>query len=326
MTRLSLALAAPLVATLLAGCPSGTDDPAPPAVAFEPNIAELGTWSVTEDGLPESVTVRLVNRGRDRVALTGLDLGEGDLTAEASIGLPVEVESGAWVTVTVAYAGTPTGPLELSATLEATVTAVGATFDQRTVASAEVHVRLTCDADGDGFDGEACGGPDCDDLDVLHNPSSDELCNGLDDDCNGLTDADDDGEADNDGDGSLSCADCDDGDADVRPGATEACDGVDTDCNPATFFEGGEIDYDSDGYLGCEDCDDEDHDNAPGNPEVCDGQDNDCDGSPAEEESDDDGDGETECDGDCDDGDPDRFSDAVETPDDGVDSDCDGSD
>jgi predicted outer membrane repeat protein len=122
------------------------------------------------------------------------------------------------------------------------------------------------DADGDGYGdpssvvATACSQPagtvadqtDCDDSDPSIHPGSTELCNGVDDDCDGAVDEGAPGSsiwyADGDGDGYgdtssavSSCTtpsghvsvdgDCDDGDATIHPGATEWCDGVDTDCD-----------------------------------------------------------------------------------------------
>jgi hypothetical protein len=105
------------------------------------------------------------------------------------------------------------------------------------------------DADGDGFDAEQ----DCDDDDDAVFPGAAELCNGVDDDCDGSVDEDDASDAptwyaDGDGDGfgdaadpTAACAqptgfvaddgDCDDDDAAVFPGAVELCNGVDDDCD-----------------------------------------------------------------------------------------------
>ena len=64
-----------------------------------------------------------------------------------------------------------------------------------------------------------------------------ELCNGLDDDCDNEVPAN---EADADADGFMLCDDdCDDGDADVFPGADEVCNGIDDDCD-------GDVDEDCD--------------------------------------------------------------------------------
>lgn len=85
------------------------------------------------------------------------------------------------------------------------------------------------DVDGDGFDGEAAGGADCDDENADVNPLMDEnRDNGIDDNCDGIID-----EEDVDGDGYTAAAgDCDDFAADVYPGATEIPgDEKDNDCN-----------------------------------------------------------------------------------------------
>ena len=133
------------------------------------------------------------------------------------------------------------------------------------------------DADADGWADEACSGTDCDDLDPATSPGADELCDGEDNDCDGLID-----NVDLDGDGysDADCGgtDCDDGDPDIYPGAAEACDGKDGDCNGAIPED--EIDADGDGYMICDgDCDDTNPEASPGHDEIPDnGIDDDCDG------------------------------------------------
>jgi hypothetical protein len=145
------------------------------------------------------------------------------------------------------------------------------------------------DADGDGSpDAE-----DCDDTNPAVNPAADEVCNDVDDDCDGTTDigARDAGRwyDDDDGDGYgvellVSCeqpegsaaagGDCDDGDAATHPNAEEPCDDpVDRNCDGSVSY----ADVDEDGVPACEDCDDTNAAAAPGALEVCDGADNDCD-------------------------------------------------
>ena len=143
-------------------------------------------------------------------------------------------------------------------------------------------MSVSFDADGDGHDAERFGGDDCDDDDASVSPSADEVCNGVDDDCDGdidttaidaptwYLDADFDGYG-NGGVYSTQCDapadyvdngdDCDDADASKNPAAAETTgDEVDYDC------DGGEVcnaDADSDRYSGDDtvvsadtDCDD----------------------------------------------------------------------
>ncbi|HEV8336023.1 MAG TPA: MopE-related protein [Candidatus Polarisedimenticolia bacterium] len=79
------------------------------------------------------------------------------------------------------------------------------------------------DEDGDGF--TLCDG-DCDEGNTSVHPGAAELCNGIDDDCDGAID-----EVDSDGDHFTCAIDCDDANPDVHPGVAELCNGVDDDCD-----------------------------------------------------------------------------------------------
>ncbi|MBK9368909.1 MAG: hypothetical protein IPN01_21850 [Deltaproteobacteria bacterium] len=193
------------------------------------------------------------------------------------------------------------------------------------------------DADLDGFGDAAvttlaCAQPsgavsdatDCDDRDFGVNPDAEEVCDGLDNNCDGSTDGVDASDikiwytdADTDGFGDpasiqracdapkgavADSTDCDDGDDDVNPDAAELCDGLDNNCDgstdgaDATDTEIWYTDADKDGFgdatsiqRACDaptgtvadddDCDDGDDEINPDADELCDGQDNDCDGS-----------------------------------------------
>ena len=166
-----------------------------------------------------------------------------------------------------------------------------------------------CDADKDGYCTltvpagtklPACpkGDGDCDDAKGAIHPGATDVCNSVDDNCDGVTDAG----CDQDGDGycagtappSVGCihggGDCNDGDAGIHPTAAEVCDDVDNDC--VAGVDNG-CDDDGDGWCnaasviigtpakcvnGVNDCDDKHKSVYPGAPDICDGLANGCDG------------------------------------------------
>ena len=184
---------------------------------------------------------------------------------------------------------------------------------------------MSCDAPS-GHVGNAL---DCDDFSAATNPSSYEVCDAVDNDCDGSVDEDAinattwyiDGDADGYGSASSSttacdaptgyadnASDCDDADGAVSPAATELCDAVDNDCDGATdeidaadaqtWYQ----DLDADGYgnasnqtLGCAqptgyvedatDCDDTSATTNTAGTELCDLVDNDCDGTVDEDDA-----------------------------------------
>lgn len=158
-----------------------------------------------------------------------------------------------------------------------------------------------------GTNGFALEGDDCNDEDPEVHGAQLEICDGKDNNCNGMIDEapaavtwypDDDGDGYGVDDGvrtvvscepvpdySLRASDCDDADRFKNPGAEEQCNGIDDDCDGVADFRigpGNLEDDDGDGIAdatcGGSDCDDADPSVYPGAPELCDGIDNDCDG------------------------------------------------
>ena len=197
------------------------------------------------------------------------------------------------------------------------------------------------DSDGDGYgnttelqgcdleEGYVAQGGDClDDVAEVY-PGAPEVCNEVDDDCDGETDeglevpvwyldGDDDGFGGDDESVTACVApsseyteqdgDCDDEDSAISPDGAEVCDGTDNDCDGLTDDEDPDTplstwywDEDGDGagddtvttqacappsgYVSADsaDCDDEDPTSYPGAPELCDGTDNDCDETTGED-------------------------------------------
>ncbi|MSQ02840.1 MAG: hypothetical protein EXR71_13270, partial [Myxococcales bacterium] len=171
------------------------------------------------------------------------------------------------------------------------------------------------DEDGDGY---MISEGDCDETDATINPAAVEICDGIDQDCDGVADN---GlmetyyvDADVDGYGDTATAedaceapdgysavpgDCDDAEVTTYPGAEEVCDLVDNDCDGVVddgvgtmYYPDADLDTygdpnagemvctpEADWVLDNTDCDDTTNKAYPGATEECDLIDNDCDGA-----------------------------------------------
>jgi hypothetical protein len=207
------------------------------------------------------------------------------------------------------------------------------------------------DADQDGFGDaavsqDACAAPpsfvaddsDCDDLDAAVHPDAIEVCDSVDNDCDGLDDdrddsldrstvsswhpdGDEDGYGDADDPGVQGCrgpadhvadaTDCDDGDVAVNPGAVEVCDDldIDEDCSGAADDEDPNVVGASTWYL---DQDDDLYGDSSTGAHAC------SDPSDASQTW-------SLVSGDCDDLDGATYPGAAEVCEDGVVNDCDGT-
>jgi hypothetical protein len=158
-----------------------------------------------------------------------------------------------------------------STDLEGNQRIIGSTVDMGAYESDASCSEDDIDGDSDGY--AECGG-NCNDNEASINPLATEICDDIDNNCNGIIDEG----FDSDSDGYSTCGgDCNDSDPDINPSASEICDGIDNNCD-GNIDE--EIDSDSDGYTACGgDCNDSDPSINPSVTEICsDDLDNDCDG------------------------------------------------
>lgn len=194
-----------------------------------------------------------------------------------------------------------------------------------------VQTTFYRDGDSDGFGNaadstQACTAPagfvtdniDCNDANTATHPGATEVCDGLDNDCDGQIDESVQTtfyqDSDSDGFGNLAVTlqactvpagyianstDCNDANTAIHPGAAEVCNGADDNCNgqtdegvQSTFYHDG----DSDGFgnladstqaciapagfvTNSTDCNDANTSIHPGATEACNGGDDDCDGA-----------------------------------------------
>jgi hypothetical protein len=244
----------------------------------EPNI-ELNVETVDFGelliGSLSTESVRIQNTGDDTLIVQSI-VALPPFTSPSGGGF--ELEPGNETNITVQFIPTS------FVTVEGTLTIVSNDPDQEQLILPIIGSTIT-DTDGDGYNTTEAGGDDCDDSDAsIHPGAEDEWYDGVDSDCAG------DDDYDQDGDGFQTMVwndevaqgggDCQDNNANMYPGAPDTWyDGVDSDCAGNDDF-----DQDQDGSRSLvhgrgSDCDDLDPSINVNGIEAINGVDDDCNGS-----------------------------------------------
>jgi hypothetical protein len=285
-------------------------DPASTTRATDADCDGALTASDCDDGDPASTT--LATDADCDTVITSEDCDDDDVAVGAAPTWYEDRDGDLYAGASQAACDQPVGYTDGSALLDLSV--VDCDDDDPAVNVAPTWYE---DRDADGYAGsslEACVQPvgfddgsgltstldvDCDDDDVLVHPGAAEVCNEVDDDCDGDVDegvtapfyADADGDGLGDAGASVQACvapadhvaddtDCDDGDETIGAATTWYRDG-DTDgyagsAQDACVQPDGHVA--GTGLLGTTDCDDDDALVHPGAAEVCNGIDDDCDG------------------------------------------------
>ncbi len=125
----------------------------------------------TEFSSPVTITLPYTDAGEEHVLLRLDD--SSDTTWEAVAGATWNTDTVTFETLQFSFYGPA---------------AVAASDSGDTADTADTSSPVVTDVDGDGFDGEAHGGSDCDDNNPGIWPGAPEYCNGVDDDCDGVVD------------------------------------------------------------------------------------------------------------------------------------------
>ena len=281
-----------------------------------PNVLDFG---MVEVGESETATLFIHNDSPISTDITSFNIGDSQFSVLQPPPITLEAESTALITVEF----TPTSESAADSTFTALLDSPASLQSIELIGNnCALGNPSVYDVDADGY--TSCGG-DCDDGNPTVSPRSEEICDQLDNDCDGTIDEGTDC-FDDDGDGlSELDGDCNDSDINISSSQSEIpANGIDDDCDGVVDDES--IDLDGDGYSEYGgDCDDTDSSISPAAVEIADSIDNNCDGTVDEntENYDDDGDGYSEYAGDCDDNNTAISPDAIEAID-GVDENCNG--
>lgn len=221
----SAPLAALIAGVGLAACGSGTvtigDGPSRrcPAIRADDSAPVVFADALIGEANPAVFTVTndcLADRGDLELTLTSTS------DAFQPVESTVVIAPGESADVALEY--TPTGYDPVEATLT-----IATNDDDIPTVAVQLQGASSPDQDGDGSEAVEVGGPDCDDFDSAIGPGREELWyDGIDSDCSGGSDFDQDGDG---VDRNPEGGDCDDLDPTVLPGAEELVDVLDNDCD-----------------------------------------------------------------------------------------------
>jgi len=229
-------------------CPEVTE------YSMENDLVSL-SWDTSGCGISGS-SVGAFEASSGSSVLTNLSSQPEDGLSEGS---PMHLEVAATVDVQAEDGTRLEGTVAIETTVNLTYTALGSCAGSG-----------TGDEDGDGYASVEFGGEDCNDDDPSIGPHATEVCDEVDNNCDGeidedrmstfYPDLDGDGWGDPDGvyeaceaeDGDVdNGGDCDDSDAAVKPGVVDVCDEIDNDCDDLIDEDGMEAFYpdtDDDGF------------------------------------------------------------------------------
>jgi len=282
MSRLLIALL-PLTALTLTACngkgddtglDSGAVDLQGPDVSVESDLIDFGTVEAVLNVYNASLSIE--NLGDDTLTITNVEVPDGGDVFNAEE-YAFQIQAGQLKKLLLYFY-----PKDYLAYEDVIIL----TTDDPDTPTIEVTVRgeVIGDADGDGFLSVNADGDDCDDSDPDVYPGAPEVWyDGIDANCDGLDDYDQDGDGFQtdviNPDVATGGGDCNDVWDDIYPGAEDAWyDGVDADCSG-----GDDWDADGDGWASAaydkgDDCDDSDANVYPDAPERLNGVLDDCNG------------------------------------------------
>lgn len=186
---------------LLAGCFEPVGEP---SISYYPFSIDLGVIR-PEGGRNPTVDFSVVNENRYRVTMAKLDIrGEAGQYLEVIDSVKVDIDSRAAATSRIGLkereplpkrawtSGEFEGEMDVKVSGFSRLDELTGDPDPESafeiLETIDVRMTVDCDYDRDGFDRAICGGVDCDDDIFGVNPDAEEVCNGIDDNCNGEVD------------------------------------------------------------------------------------------------------------------------------------------